>query len=685
MKSPVTLSPSLVFAAAVMLASSWLMSSCSTSAEDGAQERAIRDEPFIVDAVLDSPNGELRLAFGLDAVGRPSYRVERTVDGVDAVVIDDSTLGLELTIGGQSVALRSGARNVVLGDVMERTDSFALPTGKARESSIRANTSVVSFTGFESGRSLVLDAWVDDHAVAFRYRVDAPDSSIRLEWERTSFALPADSEAWLQGHDEPSFVTPAYEQLRSGVVPANQPGRSAAGWTFPSLFRTADSWALLTEANLGAGAAGSHLSPVVEDGEYFIDLADRGEGNGFGDPRPVSLDEWSSPWRVMVTSGDLGDIAESNHVRHLSAPAVGDFSWVRPGRVSWSWWSDHESSRDPDAIRPFIDLAADLGWEYSLVDANWDTFAASELEALVDYANRRGVGLFLWYNSGGPNNVVPEEPRDLMDDARVRSAEMARLAELGIAGIKVDFFHSDKPVQIQQYRDILQGAADHQLLVNFHGSTVPRGWSREFPNLMTMEAVRGAEIYTFDSRFAASAPRQNTIIPFTRNVVGSMDYTPVILGDTVRRLTTNSHELALSVVFESGLQHFADTPDAYGATPEEVGRLLSDVPVVWDESRLLSGHPGEHVVMARRSGLQWWVGAINGTSEPLSVPVDLAELGLDPSAQVTQVCDNLAWDGVSGRTTDWDDPDQYTIGQRSEVDQRLLDMEAYGGCLLHIR
>lgn len=664
----------------------FLLSACSESADGQASAEPLREEPFSVDATLESPDGSLRLEFGLDAAGRPSYRVVQMINGSATVVIDDSTLGLELTVGGEAMSLTSGATSVAATDVEVRSDSFDLPTGKARQSTIMANTSIVSFTGFDADRSLVLDAWVDDHAVAFRYRVAAPDASIRLEWERTSFALPPDSDAWLQGHDEPSFVTPAYEQLRSDAVPADQPGRSSAGWTFPSLFRTGTTWMLLTEANLGAGAAGSHLSPVVEDGEYFVDLAHRGEGNGVGDPRPESIGEWISPWRVMVTSPDLGDIVSSNHVRHLSTPAIGDFSWVRPGRVSWSWWSDHDSSRDPDAIRPFIDLASDLGWEYSLVDANWNTFDAGELEALIDYANERDVGLFLWYNSGGPNNVVPEAPRDLMDDARVRAAEMARLAELGIAGIKVDFFHSDKPVQIQQYRDILGDAAEAGLLTNFHGSTVPRGWSREFPNLMTMEAVRGAEIYTFDSRYAAAAPRQNTILPFTRNVVGSMDYTPVVLGDTVRRLTTNSHELALSVIFESALTHFADTPDAYGALPDVAAELLRDVPVVWDETRLLSGLPGEHVVLARRSGSQWWVGAINGTDEPLSAAIDVSGLGLEPAAQIDQVCDNTEWDGVPGLSTDWDDADQYAItAGDTDLDRRVLDMAPHGGCLLRIR
>ncbi len=660
-----------------------LITACSAPSSDSAPSEPLRATAFTVEAELASPNGELSVEFGLDAAGRPSYRVLRSVDGVDTAVLNDSTLGLELTIGGDSVTLHDGASGVEVGEAQLVSDSFTLPTGKAREASIEAQTWRVSFTGFDEGLPLDVDVWVADEAVALRYSVDAPGESIRVEWERTSFALPGDSLSWLQRHDAPTIFTPAYEEPRADVAPADDPGRSSHGWTFPSLFQTGESWSLITEADLGDFAAGSHLSPVVQSGEYFVTFADRGEGNGLGDPRPTGQDAWRSPWRVLITSTDLSDIVESNHVRHLSTPAEGDFSWVRPGRVSWSWWSDHESSRDPEAMRPFIDLAADLGWEYSLIDANWNTFPNDELEALIEYANQRDVGVFLWYNSGGPNNVVTEAPRDRMDDPQIRRQELARIAALGVVGIKVDFFHSDKPVQIQQYRDIIRDAADAGLLTNFHGSTVPRGWGREFPNLMTMEAVRGAEFYTFDSRYASAAPRQNTILPFTRNAVGPMDYTPVILGDTVRRLTTNSHELGLSVVFESPLQHFADTPDAYLSTPDTVIELLREVPVAWDETRLISGLPEEHVVIARRSGDQWWVGAINGTAEPFSVAVDPNDLGVAPNAQMTQICDNLDWEGTPGSITDWDDPNQYSIVQ-GPAQRTVLDMAANGGCLVRI-
>jgi alpha-glucosidase len=295
--------------------------------------------------------------------------------------------------------------------------------------------------------------------------------------------------------------------------------------------------------------------------------------------------------------------------------------------VSWSWWSDNDSPRDLGRLRDYIDLAQEFGWEYSLVDANWSEHLDDEMSSLVGYAADRGVRLFLWYNSGGPHNKVSLQPRDRMHQPAVRRSELAKIARWGVAGIKVDFFHSDKQESIARYLAILEDAAEHRLMVNFHGCTIPRGWSRTWPNLLTMESVRGAETYLFDAAFPAQAPVQNTILPFTRNAVGPMDYTPVTFGDVSHpHLTTNAHELALAVVFESGLLHLADSAPSYRRIPPEVAEELRVVPVAWDETRFLLADPGRCVVVARRRGDGWSVAGINGLDEPRSVAVSLADL-----------------------------------------------------------
>jgi len=635
---------------------------------------------FAPEVTVASPDGGLRIELGIDELARARYRIVRVVAGSDADVLSDSTLGLETSIG----SFATPGKLTVLENPESVQLSVPAPHGKAGSVELDAMRQFIQLGAAADG--LRLEVSVTNTAVAFRYWLDVAGQSFTIDWERSSFAVPPQSRAWLQEHDAPGQYTPAYERLRSREATAGNPGRSTYGWTFPALFESPGGWLLITETELGDGQAGSHLSAAATNGEFFLDYANWGEGNGVGDPRPTADDSWTSPWRLIVTSQDVGDIVESDAVRAFSlrvdSPPPTAPEWVIPGRVSWSWWSDHDSSQDADAMEPFIDLAQEMSWEYSLVDANWDLIADERMESLIAYAAERNVGLWLWYNSGGPNNGVTEAPRDRMADPATRRAEMARIAALGIRGIKVDFFHSDKPATIQLYRDILSDAFDAQLMVNFHGSTVPRGWAMEFPHLMSMEAVRGAEIYSFDARYQRVAARQNTTLPFTRNVVGSMDYTPVILGDSYLRSTTNSHELALAVVFESAVQHLVDTPDAYLGQPVEVVDLLSTVPTSWDETHFVAGEPESHVVIARRRAATWWIGGINALDESVTVTVDLDELGVEPGSAMVLICDSPTWEPtVDQLLPSYVDPTQYIITTDASPRAVALRLIPSGGCM----
>ena len=338
----------------------------------------------------------------------------------------------------------------------------------------------------------------------------------------------------------------------------------------------------------------------------------------------------------MIVADDPSGIVESSAADLLAPPsAFGATSWIRPGRVSWSWWSQSDSPRDPQALREFIDLAAELGWEYSLIDANWNLMDEEVIPELIAYARERNVGIFLWYNSGGSHNRVSEQPRDRLTEQAVRRKELEWLRDAGVAGIKVDFFQSDKASMNQLARDILADTADFELLANFHGITHPKGWHVTWPHLLTTEAVAGAEQYKFDQRFPEIAPRHNTVLAFTRNVVGPMDYTPMTLSDSeFPHVTTSAHELALGVLFESGLQHPADTSSAYLSLDEQIHDFLRRMPVVWDDVRLVSGTPADHVVLARRNGDEWWLAGINGTGETRTITINLDDFG-DSFAVVT--------------------------------------------------
>ena len=309
----------------------------------------------------------------------------------------------------------------------------------------------------------------------------------------------------------------------------------------------------------------------------------------------------------------------------------------------------------------FIDYAADMRWQYTLVDALWDTqIGWDKLKELVDYARTKGVKILVWYNSAGDWNDSPQRPRDRMLTHESRVREFERLKAIGVAGLKVDFFGGDGQSVIAYYRDILDDAAPYGFLMNFHGATLPRGWHRTYPNLMTTEAVRGLEFVTFEQKNAEDEPTHAAMLPFTRNVFDPMDFTPMVLDriQRIERRTTSAFELALSVLFTSGIQHYAEIPEGMAKAPEYVREFLRRVPSVWDDVRFIDGFPGKHVVIARRAGAQWYVAGING--EPKDVTLDLDLSGLAGAG-------TLITDGDGGNLSFDSTPVQLTAAQRLVV------------------
>ncbi len=219
------------------------------------------------------------------------------------------------------------------------------------------------------------------------------------------------------------------------------------------------------------------------------------------------------------------------------------------------------------------------------------------------YARAKDVGILLWYNSAGDWNTTPQTPRNLMLTHESRMREFERLREMGVAGLKIDFFGGDGQSLIGYYHDILEDAEPYGLLINFHGATLPRGWQRTYPHLMTMEAIKGLEYITFEQENADEEPTHAAMLPFTRNVFDPMDFTPVVLdhiNNRIERRTTSAFELALSVLFTSGIQHYAEIPEGMAKAPVYVRDFLKGVPSVWDDTRFIDGYPGKFVVIARQ-------------------------------------------------------------------------------------
>jgi alpha-glucosidase len=626
---------------------------------------------------VSSPNGALVTTIRQSEGGQAEYAVSLR----GRQVVEWSPLGLTLRWVDQAKPEETQkadfSSTIFVGKPSERTvsDSYVMLTGKRRENRYSANELTLPLVDVESGKTLDLVFQVADDGIALRYTLTGSSQLYHwVERENTGFTFGPGGTHWGQGYDRANSWQPAYEAPYTNGVPigSKAPADIGPGWGTPALFRDeGGAWILLHEAGLTRDYHGSHLAADAPGGAYRLapPLAEDGLGVGSNEPR-FTLPA-ATPWRFMVISDDVGDIVESNRVFDLSPPAPpADTGWIKPGTASWSWLTDHDSSRDMAKLKAHIDLAANMGWEYSLVDANWNLIAPDSMEQLVAYADQKRIGLHFWYNSGGRHNAVTEAPRNIMDDRTRRRAEFAKLQRLGVKGVKIDFFHSDKQDRIAQYIEILDDAAEFKLLVNFHGCTIPRGWQRTYPHLMTMEAVRGGEHYSFDSlpNFAQLSTYQNSVLPFTRNVIGSMDFTPIGFSKQQRpHLTTNAHEAALGVVFESGLLHMADSVAGYAAASADYKRYLADVPTAWDETRFLSGYPGRDFMVARRSGKRWYVAGINSENNAKTVSLGLGFTGKAGKALMLK-----------------DGADRYGFYSASVAVPKKVQMAAYGGFVLVI-
>ncbi|MBM3287106.1 MAG: glycoside hydrolase family 97 protein [Candidatus Eisenbacteria bacterium] len=556
---------------------------------------------------LVAPSGAVSMTVEL-IDGRLQYSVARA----DTAVLERSNLGMARA----DTEFESGLELAWASTPIVVDEDYTVPHGKVSRSRVRAVTQSIEFRN-PSGHRMQLAYRVSDDGAAFRYRF--PEASGVLHTvtdELTTFRIAANGRAILQRR---------WPESIHEIVPTESPPSSFGGWALPILFDLGHSWVMLGESDVDGSFCAAQIDIGARTREYRVILP----SNNYGTREPSWTLPWEMPWRVVIVGPNAGAVIESNLVNDLADPcALPDASWIRPGRASWHWWSG-ASIGNMATLEAYVDLAQSMAWEYSLVDADWDDYhSEAAMQGLIDYAAARGVGVFLWYNSAGPQNGFTFSPRDRLWDPAVRRAEFDRLASWGVAGVKVDFFDSEKQIMIRHYLGILEDAAERGLLVSFHGSTPPRGWSRTWPNMVTTEAVRGAEYYKFNPDFPADAPLHNVRVAFTRNVVGPMDYTPVTFSDnTYAHLTSNAHELALSVVFESGLVHLADRISSYKSQPQVVQDFLSDLPVAWDEVQFIEGDPSTHVLLARRKGALWYLGGLNGAESPRSVSVDLTPFG----------------------------------------------------------
>jgi alpha-glucosidase len=575
---------------------------------------------------LTSPDQHISVKLSA-ADGALTYSIAR--DGKPVLLASDLGLQLAGADFGSGLSVLNTSKPQLI------TDQYQMAVGKKRDITYRANEQTYSVQN-QRQQKMDIVFRVSNDGVAFRYVVAEPSLPLKkLVSERTSFALPSASKAWLQPMSVAqtgwSNTNPSYEEHYQMEIAAGTRSPTEAGWVFPALFRTgagaSATWLAISEANMDGSFQASRLASDSSGGKYSIGNPMAAEVFTNGGLLAEVEGTLTSPWR-LIALGSLATVTNSTLGTDLAAPAVAfDKQLIKPGHASWSWAILKDDGTVYDVQKQFIDYAADMRWDYTLIDADWDRkIGYDKVEELARYAATKGVGILVWYNSSGAWNKTEYSPKGQLLTHEQRVKEFKRLREMGVKGVKIDFFAGDGQSMIAYYIDILRDAADAGLLVNFHGATLPRGWTRTWPNLMTMEAVKGFEFTTFEQADQDKMPAHAAMLPFARNLFDPMDFTPMVFGDIpkIKRASRNGFELATSVLYLSGIQHFAETPAGMATVPDYVKQFLRELPRSWDDSRLVDGYPGKYAVIARRSGDTWYIAGINATDADKKLTLDLS-------------------------------------------------------------
>lgn len=590
---------------------------------------------------LDSPGGNASVEVSLDPQGQPHYAIAWR----GMPVLLPSPLGVQL--GGDD-RIERGLR--LIDTTRSSTDSsYELVAGKTRHVRDHHRQLDITFADAQ-GRRLGLIVRAYDDGIALRYRLPLPpQGELVVKEDLTGFLFPRNLACHAlnlgrfgtshEGEYDPipaSLIRP-HHLIELPLVCGTGTGTGTT--TFAIAEADLDRYAGLYLTGRGDGRLGveAKLSPRLDTPGIAVRIA----------RDDVAASGHLTPWRVLMLGDTPGALIESNLIASLNPPTpITDTSWIKPGRTAWDWWSGGVAPDVPDAgmntatIRRYIDHAAALKLEYMLIDDGWyvgstgnGRFNAEaditraipqlDLPMLIDHARQRGVGIWVWAHWRSL------EPR--MDTV------FAQYQAMGIKGVKVDFMDRDDQEMVTFFHRLMRSAAAHELMVDMHGAYRPTGLNRTWPNYLTQEGVLGAENNKWSRRIT---PTHNLTLPFTRMLLGPMDYTPGGFRNVSvdafepafiapRVMGTRTHQLAMFVIYESPLQMVADSPDAYfdgDGKPAPGTDFLSMVPASWDETRVLSGAIGEHIVIARRRGDDWYIGAMTN-EQARTLEVSLAFLG----------------------------------------------------------
>ena len=605
-----------------------------------------------------SPDGRIDVSISDDG-GRLRY--ETCLDGVQ--MLQPSALGLLTTVGDFSKGLQ-----IVGEESRSVNETYKMRNTKASHVYYCANELTLKVKN-AAGQQFSVQFRVSNRDVAFRYLLerqgkDGDTKRTRVLRELSAFNPVGGTKTFLCPQIGPETgweqTKPSYEERYLLDQEMNVRSQFGLGYTFPCLFRVPSSsndsrsarpegalskqsgerknnnyWMLISETGVTSQYCGSHLSDYTAGEGYSIAFPHEGENNATGSVEPSVTLPSATPWRTITMGSTLAPIVETTVAYDLVSPLYQPSIAYKGGRYTWSWlvWQDESINYD-DQVQ-FIDLASKMGFEYTLVDNWWDErIGRDRIAELSRYAQERGVSLMLWYNSNGSENDAPQTPRDCMSTSIARHREMAWLRSIGVKGIKVDFFGGDKQQTMQLYEDILADANLYGIQVIFHGCTLPRGWERMYPNFVASEAVLASENVFFNPYHAQNEGVELTLHPFIRNAVASMDWGGVIMNKYLsrdnksrhRRATSDMFEIATAITNQSEVNCIAMQPNNLSELPAIELELLREMPTQWDETRFIDGYPGRYVVMARRHADRWYIAALNGTGEPLSLDLSLPML-----------------------------------------------------------
>jgi len=622
-------------------------------------------------AEISSPDGKLKLNVFSDN-GKALYNV--TFQG--KIMLEKSPLGL---ITNES----DFSKNLKFIDSKKDKISKNYTNEKIKKSQVSygANTLTVNFTNADNF-NIGIEFQVSDNNVAFRYEIQPMKDRLSaiVQLEITGYRFPSQTTTFLSPMMKSmtgfARTAPSYE---SGYKADAELGTKADyGYVFPGLFHIGnDGWILLSETGVNSLYCASHLDTTSEKNLYQVAYPNMAENNGFGSTGAAISLPGKTPWRTITLGDSLKPIVETTIPFDVVEPMYEPSQKYSFGKSTWSWilWQDNSMNYEDQSL--FIDLASKLGYEYILIDALWDKNIGKErMKDLIQYAKSKNVEVLLWYNSNGAANDAPMGPRNKMSSSIERKKEMKWLKDIGIKGLKVDFFGGDKQETMRLYEDILSDANDFGLKIIFHGATLPRGWEVMYPNYAGSEAVLASEMLYFSEDVRKQEAFFATLHPFIRNTVGSMEFGGTFLNkyltksnkDKNKRYTTDGFQLATAVLFQNPVQMFGVMPNNLSDAPKFQLDFMKEVPTLWDETVFIDGYPGKYSVIARRHQNQWYVAGVNAENAVQKLTLKLPML----AGKSVRFINDVSKGETSEKTI--------TVGKNGEL---KIEIQSKGGFVIH--